>query len=67
MREFLSCNIAPGQIFHINLDTIIEMEQFRNPMLLVKQLADQGAGRVSAMRSAIDIGLGKKGCVQTGA
>ena len=42
ISELLSRNIVPEQIFYINMDTIIPTEQFKNPMLLVRQLADQG-------------------------
>jgi uncharacterized protein len=32
--------VTPRQIYYINLDTIGEVDQFKNPMLLVKQIDD---------------------------
>jgi len=31
-------DVTPRQVYYINLDTIDEMEQFKNPMLLVEQI-----------------------------
>jgi predicted AAA+ superfamily ATPase len=38
IHELSVQGIPPRQIYYINLDTIIEMEQFKNPMLLIKQI-----------------------------
>lgn len=38
MGELAQQGIPPRKIFYINLDTIDQMEQFKNPMLLVDQL-----------------------------
>ncbi len=36
--ELMEGGITPGQVYYLNLDTIGEVEQFKNPMLLVKQI-----------------------------
>jgi predicted AAA+ superfamily ATPase len=38
IHELTDGDILPQQIYYINLDTIGQMEQFKNPMLLVKQI-----------------------------
>lgn len=38
IHELAKMDITPQKTYYINLDTIGEMEQFKNPMLLVKQI-----------------------------
>lgn len=42
--ELTERGIAPGQVYYLNLDTIGEVEQFKNPMLLVRQIDQVGRG-----------------------
>ena len=51
MSELLSRNIVPGQIFYINLDTIIEMEQFRKDYI---EREDVGAVLVADTKSVAE-------------
>jgi predicted AAA+ superfamily ATPase len=44
MHELAKSGIDPQQIYYINLDTLGEMEQFKNPLLFVKQIDDSRRG-----------------------
>lgn len=40
INELICRKIEPESIFYINLDTVIETEQFENPLLFVRQIED---------------------------